>query len=110
MNESHPERNTDVILFVDSFAEARGQDASTLDLAVRATAALADAYIGRRDRVGLISFGGILRWLEPGMGMVQLYRIVDALLDTQIILSYYWTGIDVIPRRTLPPSALASIP
>ena len=40
------------------------------------------------------------------MGTVQLYRIVDALLDTQIILSYYWTGIDVIPRRTLPPSAL----
>jgi uncharacterized protein (DUF58 family) len=106
VNESHPERNTDVILFVDSFAEARGQDASTLDLAVRATAALADAYIRRRDRVGLISFGGILRWLEPGMGTVQLYRIVDALLDTQIILSYYWTGIDVIPQRTLPPNAL----
>ena len=106
VNESHPERNTDVILFVDSFAEARGGDASTLDLAVRATAALADAYIRRRDRVGLISFGGILRWLEPGMGTVQLYRIVDALLDTQIILSYYWTGIDVIPQRTLPPNAL----
>ena len=106
VNESHPERNTDVILFVDSFAEARGQVASTLDLAVRATAALADAYVGRRDRVGLISFGGILRWLEPGMGTVQLYRIVDALLDTQIILSYYWTGIDVIPQRTLPPNAL----
>jgi uncharacterized protein (DUF58 family) len=106
VNESHPERNTDVILFVDSFAEARGRDAGTLDLAVRATAALADAYVGRRDRVGLISFGGILRWLEPGMGTVQLYRIVDALLDTEIILSYYWSGIDVIPRRTLPPSAL----
>ena len=106
VNESHPERNTDVILFVDSFAEARGGDTGTLDLAVRATAALADAYIGRRDRVGLISFGGILRWLEPGMGTVQLYRIVDALLDTQIILSYYWTGIDVIPQRTLPPNAL----
>ena len=106
VNESHPERNTDVILFVDSFAEARGQDASTLDLAVRATAALAHSYIGRRDRVGLISFGGILRWLEPGMGTVQLYRIIDALLDTQIILSYYWTGIDVIPQRTLPPSSL----
>ncbi|MGZ4333329.1 MAG: DUF58 domain-containing protein [Gaiellaceae bacterium] len=106
VNESHPEWNTDVILFVDSFAEARGREAGTLDLAVRATATLADAYIRRRDRVGLISFGGILRWLEPGMGTVQLYRIVDALLDTQIILSYYWTGIDLIPRRTLPPNAL----
>jgi uncharacterized protein (DUF58 family) len=106
VNESHPERNTDVILFVDSFAEARAGNAGTLDLAVHATTALADGYIRRRDRVGLISFGGILRWLEPGMGTVQLYRIVDALLDTAVVLSYYWTEIDVIPRRTLPPSAL----
>jgi uncharacterized protein (DUF58 family) len=106
VNESHPERNTDVILFVDSFAEARLAGAGTLDLAVRATAALADAYIRRRDRVGLIAFGGILRWLQPGMGTVQLYRIVDALLDTEVILSYYWTEIDVIPPRTLPPNAL----
>ena len=106
VNESHPERNTDVILFVDSFAEARLGGEGTLDLAVRATAALADAYVGRRDRVGLIGFGGILRWLVPGTGIVQLYRIVDALLDTQIVLSYYWKEIDVIPRRTLPPNAL----
>ena len=106
VNESHPERNTDVIIFVDSFAEARLGDASTLDLAVRATSAVADAYVRRRDRVGLISFGGILRWLAPGTGLVQLYRIVDALLDTQIVLSYYWKEIDVIPRRMLPPSSL----
>jgi uncharacterized protein (DUF58 family) len=106
VNESHPERNTDVILFVDSFAEARRGAESTLDLAVRATSALADAYVGRRDRVGLISFGGILRWLTPGMGLVQLYRVIDALLDTEIVLSYYWKEIDVIPRRTLPPNAL----
>jgi uncharacterized protein (DUF58 family) len=106
VNESHPERNTDVILFVDSFAEARRGDESTLDLAVRATATLADAYIRRRDRVGLVAFGGILRWLVPGTALVQLYRIIDALLDTQIVLSYYWKEIDVIPRRTLPPNAL----
>jgi uncharacterized protein (DUF58 family) len=106
VNESHPERNTDVILFVDSFAEARHGGEGTLDLAVRATATLAHAYVGRRDRVGLIAFGGILRWLVPGMGAVQLYRIVDALLDTQIVLSYYWKEIDVIPRRTLPPNAM----
>jgi uncharacterized protein (DUF58 family) len=106
VNQSHPERNTDVILFVDSFAEARIGDEGTLDLAVRATAALADAYGRRRDRVGLIGYGGILRWLVPGTGIVQLYRIVDALLDTEIILSYYWKEIDLIPRRVLPPNAL----
>ena len=106
VSESHPERNTDVILFVDAFAEARRGGEGTLDLAARATAAIADAYVGRRDRIGLISFGGILRWLAPGLGTAQLYRVVDALLDTQIVLSYYWKEIDVIPRRTLPPSAL----
>jgi uncharacterized protein (DUF58 family) len=106
VNESHPERNTDVIIFVDSFAEARLDEASTLDLTVRATSTLADAYVRRRDRVGLVSFGGILRWLVPGTGLVQLYRIVDALLDTQIVLSYYWRDIEVIPRRMLPPNAL----
>ena len=106
VNESHPERNTDVIVFVDSFAEARREGAGTLDFAVRATAAIADVYLKRRDRVGLISFGGMLRWLQPGMGTVQIYRIVDALLDTEVILSYYWTDIEVIPRRTLPPNAL----
>jgi uncharacterized protein (DUF58 family) len=106
VNESHPERNTDVILFVDSFAEARRGHEGTLDLAVRATATLADAYVRRRDRVGLIGFGGILRWLVPGTGLVQLYRVVDALLDTQIVLSYYWKELDVIPRQTLPPNAL----
>jgi uncharacterized protein (DUF58 family) len=106
VNEQHPERNVDVVLFIDSFAEVRNESASTLDLAVRAAATLADRYIRRRDRVGLVSFGGYLRWLEPGGGPVQLYRIVDALLDTEITLSHAWKEIDVVPARTLPPQAL----
>jgi uncharacterized protein (DUF58 family) len=106
VNETHPDRNTDVVLFVDSFAEARLDGEGTLDLAVRATATLADAYVRRRDRVGLIGFGGVLRWLLPGTGTVQLYRIVDALIDTEIVLSYFFKEIDVIPRRSLPPNAL----
>ena len=106
VNEQHPERNVDVVLFVDSFAEVRNESASTLDLAVRAAATLAHRYIRRHDRVGLVSFGGYLRWLEPGGGLVQLYRIIDALLDTEITLSHAWKEIDVVPTRTLPPQAL----
>jgi uncharacterized protein (DUF58 family) len=106
VNEQHPERNVDVVLFLDSFAEARRGAAGTLDLAVRAAGSLAARYIRRRDRVGLVSFGGILRWLVPGSGLVQLYRIFDALLDTEITLSYAWKAIDVVPARTLPPQAL----
>ncbi len=106
INEQHPERNVDVVLFLDSFADIRSGSSSTLDLAVRAAATLAARYGRRRDRVGLVSFGGMVRWLEPGSGLIQLYRIVDALLDTEITLSYAWKALDVVPPRTLPPQAL----
>jgi uncharacterized protein (DUF58 family) len=106
VNEMHPERNTDVILFVDSFAEARTERLGTLDLTVRAATALAERYLARKDRVGVVGFGGVLNWLLPATGLVQVYRIVDSLLDTEIVLSYAWKDIDVIPTRTLPPKAL----
>lgn len=106
VNDRHPERNADVILFLDTFAEARHGGRSTLDLAVRATATLATRYLERRDRVGLVSFGGMLRWLTPGMGLAQRYRIVDALLESEIVFNYVWKDVAIIPARTLPPQAL----
>lgn len=106
VNESHPERASDVILFLDSFAEARGSGEGTIDQAVRAASSLADAYLERRNRVGLISFGGALRWLQPAMGMRQQYRIVDTLIETELARSYFSTTVEVIPRRVLPPQAL----
>ena len=106
VNEFHPERNTDVVLFLDTFSDFGSDRDSTLLMAVRATASLARHYLSRRDRVALVSFGGMLRWLPPSMGAAQAYRIVDALLDTETVLSYAWKGIEVIPTRTLPPKAL----
>jgi uncharacterized protein (DUF58 family) len=106
VNERHPERNADVVLFVDSFAEARESDEGTLEHAVRAAATLADRFLERRNRVGLVAFGGVLRWLEPGTGLVQRYRLVDALLETGVEFSYAWKDVNVIPARTLPPRAL----
>lgn len=108
VNERHPDRNADVVLFLDSFAEARSGDADdgTLERAVRAAATLAGRYLERRDRVGLVTFGGVLRWLEPGAGMIQRYRLIDALLETGVEFSYAWKGVNTIPARTLPPKAL----
>ena len=106
VNEMHPERNADVVLFLDTFSEARRDDLGTLDLGVRAAAALAAVYLEEKDRVGLVSFGGFLNWLTVTSGTAQLYRIVDSLLDAQIVLSYAWKDLDVIPTRTLPPRAL----
>jgi uncharacterized protein (DUF58 family) len=106
VNEHHAERNADVVIFLDSFAEARRGGRSTLDPALRAAATLAARYLRQKDRVGFVTFGGMLNWLLPATGTAQLYRIVDAMLDTQIILNYAWKDIDVIPPRTLPPQAL----
>ena len=106
VNEAHPERNTDVVLFLDTFAEARRSDMGTLDLSVRAAASFATHYLKEKDRVGLVSFGGVMNWLTVTSGTTQLYRIMDSLLDAQILLSYAWKDLDVIPTRTLPPRAL----
>jgi uncharacterized protein (DUF58 family) len=106
VDERHPERNTDVVVFLDSFADAEHADGSLLGRAVRASATLADLYLRRRDRVGLVTFGGTLRWLEPGGGEAQRYRLVDALLETRMRFSYAWKDVNVIPARTLPPRAL----
>jgi uncharacterized protein (DUF58 family) len=106
VNQQHPERNTDVILFLDTFTDVRTGDRGTLDMAVRAATSLAHRYLERKDRVGVVSFGGYLSWLLPASGTRQLYRIVDSLLQMDIVLSFARKGIDILPPRTLPPKAL----
>jgi uncharacterized protein (DUF58 family) len=106
VNEQYPERNTDVVLFLDTFAEVRADGRSTNDRAVRAAATLARGYLQRKDRVGLVGFGGFLSWLVVESGTRQLYAIVDTLLTSDIVHSYALRDVDVLPPRTLPPKAL----
>lgn len=106
VNERHPERNTDVVLFIDSFTDVRGHGRSVLEDAVRAAASLATRYLERRDRVGLVSFGGVLRWLQPGMGVTQRYRLIETMLETGVAPTYTWRDVNVIPARILPPASL----
>jgi uncharacterized protein (DUF58 family) len=106
VNERHPERNTDVVLLLDSFADVRSGDRSVLEDAVRAAAVLAARYLERRDRVGLIGFGGVLRWLQPGMGLTQGYRLIETMLETGVRPTYTWADVTRLPPRILPPKAL----
>jgi uncharacterized protein (DUF58 family) len=100
VNERHPERNSDVVVFLDTFSDA------LLGRAVPAAATLVAAYGGERDRVGLVDFGGSLRWVQPGSGLGHLYRVTEALIDTRVYVSYAWRGIGAVPTRTLPTKAL----
>jgi uncharacterized protein (DUF58 family) len=106
VSERHPEKNADVILFLDTFAEVRDAAGGTLDLAVRAAAALAAGYLAQKDRVGVVGFGGVLSGIGPRLGVAQLYRILDALMGSEVVFSYAQKDVNVVPRRMLPPKAL----
>jgi len=106
INERHPERNVDIVLFLDTFADVSSSAGSTLDEMVRAATSLASAWLAHHDRVGIIGFGGVLQWLEVGGGSRHVYRVVDTLLHTRVMFSYAWKGIEVIPSRLFPPGAL----
>lgn len=106
VTERHPERNADIVFMLDTFAEARRGIDETLDLAVRAVAALIDAHGRRLDRVGLLSFGEPVRWIQPGMGDRHRYRVLDMLMESQLVWQQYWRGLGAVPPRSLPANSL----
>ena len=127
VTERHVERNADVILFIDTSTEHsaaadrrngesgesgesgerrdEGRLDTSLDLAVRGAAALARGHARHRDRVGLVFFGGRVRWVPPGFGVRHVYRIAAALLDAEVAAHSGSGGLDLVPRRTIPPGA-----
>ena len=48
----------------------------------------------------------MLHWVDPGMGHVQLERILAALTATQWHHSYAWKSAETIPSRALPGTGL----
>lgn len=106
VTQHHQERNADVVLMLDSLGQVGASPASSLDLCVRAAACLAGAYLARKDRVGLIEYGGALRWVRPGTGRVQLERLIGALVTAEVIFSYVTRDLALVPPRVLPPQAL----
>jgi uncharacterized protein (DUF58 family) len=106
VNDFHPERNADIVLFLDTFSDVGVPERTSLDLGVRGAATLARHYLLRKDRVGLVAFGGLLGWLTVNSGQAHLYRIVDYLMGVEATLSYARKDIEYLPRRSLPQLAL----
>jgi uncharacterized protein (DUF58 family) len=106
VNDYDRERNADVVILVDTLVSVGTRQANTLDMAVRLAASLAAHYLYQKDRVGLVNYGGVCTWISPAAGQLQLYRILDALLDTRTHFSYLTKDIALIPPRVLPSRAL----
>jgi uncharacterized protein (DUF58 family) len=100
------EPNADVVLMLDTLAEVGAAPETTLDLGVRAAASLATGYLARKDRVGVVTYGGLIHWVRPGSGRVQYERLVDALLRASVVFTYVAKDLAVVPPRVLPPQAL----
>jgi uncharacterized protein (DUF58 family) len=106
VTQHHHERNADVVLLLDTLSEVGPPGASVVDAAVRGAAELAAAYLARKDRVGLIEYGGQLRWVKPGSGRMQFQRLLDTLIDASVVFTYVTRDLDLVPPRILPPQAL----
>ena len=106
VTQHHRERNADVVLMLDTLAEAGRAPETTLDWSVRAAASLATAYLARKDRVGLINYGGLIHWVKPAGGRTQYERLVDALARAGVVFTYVAKDLAVVPPRVLPPRAV----
>lgn len=107
VNEYHHERNADVVILIDTLAEAGlPHETTTLDIAVRAAASLAGHYLHQKDRVGLVNYGGVCTWVLPGSGHRHMHRLLQALLETRTHFSYLNKDVTLIPPRVLPSGAL----
>ena len=100
------ERNADVVLILDTLTQAGAGTSTTLNASVRAAASLAGAYLVRKDRVGLVEYGGMLRWVRPGSGRMQLERLLDTLLRADVTFTYVARDLALVPPRVLPSHAL----
>ena len=106
INDRHPDRSGEVVLFLDTFEDVGEGAASTLQRSVEAAAVLAGAHLAANDRVGLVDMGGMFRWVRPSGGTLQLHRIVDVLVGSQVMTSAVNRTIDVLPVRALPRRSL----
>lgn len=84
-NATFTEQDTDVLIVTDTVVDVRpapwaGDDAPTsLDMTIRATAAVARHYLAAGDRVGVFDIGHLIGPVRAGTGPRQLRVLTDAL-------------------------------
>ena len=106
VNQLAAERAAEIVTVIDAFTDTGPPGDSTLDRAVRGAAGIARAYTRAGDRVGVITLDAPLRWIPPGTGPAQFFRIAESVLDARGTQSYVSPDLTRIPRTVLPPGAL----
>ncbi|MEO3774817.1 DUF58 domain-containing protein [Micromonospora sp. B9E7] len=108
------DRDAEVVVLLDVLAEAGrsgGVDgaASVLDTTVRATAAIAEHYLHRGDRVSLLEYGPTARRLRPAAGRRQYLTVLEWLLDVRVTASSHEPYDQVFGPQLLSSDALVVV-
>jgi uncharacterized protein (DUF58 family) len=106
VNQLAAEQAAEIVAVIDAITDAGPPGGSSLDRAVRGAAGVARAYTRAGDRVGVITLYGPMRWIAPGIGQRQFYRIVESVLDARGLYSFVAPDVARIPPAVLPAGAL----
>ena len=108
LNTFSAERAQNVVLIVDASSDVGEPGTSSLDLAVRAAAGIAQCYLAARDRIGLVIYGGHPAWVSPATGQRQFHRLADLTLASPAAHGPVGS-LTRLPRAALPPGALVLV-
>ena len=108
LNTFAAERTQNVVIIADASSDVGEPGSTPVDLALRGAAGAARAYLAVRDRVGLIVYQRSVRWITPGLGARQYYRIMDLMLleHARVTDPARAEALARLPRAALPPGSL----
>ncbi len=106
VNEYTSEKNADILILLDTFADAGSSETTFLDLGARCAATISRYYLQDKNRVGLIELGNDLSFVTPTTGGRQWYRILEHLAGAAYVQRYVSRDIGSVPSRILSSRAL----
>ena len=108
LNTFAAERTQNVVIIADASSDVGEPGSTPVDLSFRGAAGAARAYLAVRDRVGLIVYQRSVRWVTPGLGARQYYRIMDLMLleHARVADPTRAAALTRLPRAALPPGSL----
>lgn len=79
------ERDQQIVFLLDCSMRMRHQDekASHMDETLNAVVLLSHVALQQGDATGIMTFGGIDRWIPPSKGMVSARRLMNGLYDLE---------------------------
>jgi uncharacterized protein (DUF58 family) len=103
-NEFEQERVADIGIILDARqrTEVSIRENSLFEYSVGAASSLADFFIARGNRVGLLVYGNFIDWTFPGYGKRQCERLLQSLARASLGDRAIFENLEYIPTRLFP--------